>query len=61
MTEVLRRVRLSFIISPTSPSKPKHRAPVQLGRVVSKAREACKLPFLVGAAPVVYGLPVELA
>lgn len=25
---------------------------------ISSAREACRLPFLIGAAPVVYGFPI---
>lgn len=33
---------------------------VSLLAAVAKAREACKLSYLVGAAPVVYGLPVSL-
>ena len=33
-----------------------------LGQCVAEAREACKMPFLVGASPVLYGLPtVRLA
>jgi separase len=33
---------------------------VSLGREVATARDACRLPFLVGAAPVMYGLPVDV-
>lgn len=32
----------------------------QLCEAVSKAREACQLRYLVGASPVVYGIPVSL-
>jgi separase len=28
--------------------------------VIPKARAACRLPYLIGAAPVVYGFPVFL-
>jgi separase len=31
-----------------------------VSRFVSEARKACKLQYLVGAAPVVYGFPVAL-
>ncbi|XP_077991087.1 separin-like [Glandiceps talaboti] len=34
--------------------------PSQLLKCVSSCREICKLPYLIGAAPVVYGLPVNL-
>lgn len=34
--------------------------PLCLCAGVARAREACKLTYLVGAAPVVYGLPVQL-
>lgn len=33
---------------------------IQLCEAVSKAREACQLRYLVGASPVVYGIPVSL-
>ena len=33
---------------------------IPLLQAVAKARNACKLSYLVGAAPVVYGLPVHL-
>ena len=31
----------------------------ELSDVIGSARDECKLPHLVGAAPVVYGLPVK--
>lgn len=31
-----------------------------LGSSVGRARQACKLQYLVGAAPVMYGLPLHL-
>jgi len=33
--------------------------PVPLLDQVAKARSACKLPYLVGAAPVCYGIPIQ--
>ncbi len=32
---------------------------VSLPEAVSSARKACKLSYLVGAAPVYYGLPIQ--
>ena len=28
--------------------------------LISRSREACRLQFLIGAAPVVYGLPLQI-
>lgn len=33
---------------------------VKVGYFVSKARNACKLPYLIGAAPVCYGVPTGI-
>ena len=33
---------------------------LRTGYFVSKARNACKLPFLIGAAPVCYGVPTGI-
>lgn len=33
---------------------------LRAGYFVSKARKACKLPFLIGAAPVCYGVPTGI-
>ena len=30
-----------------------------IGAAVSRSRSACKLPYLIGAAPVCYGIPTE--
>lgn len=30
-----------------------------IAQCVSEARQVCKLPYLIGAAPVVYGLPIK--
>lgn len=32
----------------------------KLGSFMGQAREACKLPFLIGAAPVCYGVPTGI-
>jgi ribosome biogenesis protein Tsr3 len=34
---------------------------LSLAQCASLARKACNLPYLVGAAPVVYGLPMYLS
>ena len=34
-------------------------SPVSLLDQVTRARDACKLPYLVGAAPVCYGIPIQ--
>lgn len=35
--------------------------PVDLMAAAAKSRDICQLPYLVGAAPVVYGLPVVIS
>ena len=37
-----------------------NKQPVSLTASVANARSACKLKFIIGAAPVVYGLPIIL-
>ena len=37
-----------------------HGSPLSLTQSIAIARDACKLPYLVGAAPVLYGLPIVL-
>ena len=40
----------------------KRRSPCEgISQVVGHSRAACRLPYLIGAAPVCYGLPLELA
>ena len=34
--------------------------PALLADHIPTARDACKLPYLIGSAPVVYGLPIYL-
>lgn len=36
-------------------------APVLFGAAVPHSRSACRLPFLIGAAPVVYGVPTAVS
>ncbi|KAL8160482.1 hypothetical protein V2J09_002019 [Rumex salicifolius] len=47
------------VLSDTS-SKNWCRHKVKVGYFVSKARNACKLPYLIGAAPVCYGVPTGI-
>ncbi|KAJ2389240.1 separin protein, partial [Coemansia sp. RSA 2603] len=42
-------------------SEPSDGRPVSLAEAVCLARKVCRMPFLTGAAPVVYGLPVYLS
>lgn len=43
---------ISKILSSTS-----HDGQTSIGHIVQNSRHACKLPFLIGAAPVCYGIP----
>lgn len=36
------------------------RSPMSIVKAVSRARDSCKLRYLTGAAPVVYGIPFYL-
>ena len=38
-------------------SSASHNGKTSIGHVVQNSRQACKLPFLIGAAPVCYGIP----
>lgn len=42
------------------PSLDKPEQPVSLVEAVAASRNHCSLPYLIGAAPVVYGIPVYL-
>ncbi|MEW5310993.1 MAG: hypothetical protein WDW38_002743 [Sanguina aurantia] len=49
-----------LVTADLSMAEPK-RASVLFGAAVPQSRSACRLPFLIGAAPVVYGIPTPVS
>jgi separase len=51
---------MMHLVSPSDVAQRRSQGTVSLAAAVAKSREVCKLKYLTGAAPVIYGIPFYL-